>query len=73
MTKASDAIKAVFQFIPEVMQYQEILKELLIKYSTEACEEQKQVCADYAQYEGSIWECSIDKDSIINSPLPDFT
>jgi uncharacterized circularly permuted ATP-grasp superfamily protein len=77
MTKANEAIRAVFQFIPEIMEYREIIENLLIKYSTEACEEQKQICStnatiDYSvNYRDEISE-SINYESIINSPLPDF-
>lgn len=73
MTKASEAIKAVFQFIPEVMQYQGILEQLLIKYATEACEEQKEICAEkalYLYYTSDVVD-SIDKE-VINSRLPVF-
>ena len=70
MTKASEAIKAVFQFIPEVMQFQEVIENLLIKYSTEACEEQKQICVNEIKEFSEILD--EDEYAIINSPLPDF-
>lgn len=48
----------------------EVLR-LMNEWAKLMCDKQKEICKNYAQYEGSIYECAIDEQSILNAPYPD--
>lgn len=46
-------------------------KTKILNFARVMCDKQKEICKNYAQYEGSIYECAIDEQSILNAPYPD--